>query len=130
MTRETTRIRGLQVRAVRVPMAEPHRTAGGTVAESPLVLTDITTDDGIGHSVVFTYTPAALKPTAELIHNLESLIVGELLAPAEIEQKLARRFRLLGAQGLVPARGAPEVVVDVGPGRDPVPGDFPAKRPP
>src|SRR5215475_12574980 len=101
MTRETTRIRGLQVRAVRVPMAEPHRTAGGTVAESPLVLTDITTDDGIGHSVVFTYTPAALKPTAELIHNLESLIVGELLAPAEIEQKLARRFRLLGAQGLV-----------------------------
>jgi len=102
MTRDTTpRIRGLSVRAVRVPMAEPHKTASGTVAESPLVLTDVTTDDGTGHSIVFTYTPAALKPTAELIRNLESLIVGEPLAPAEIEQKLARRFRLLGAQGLV-----------------------------
>ena len=102
MTRDTTpRIRGLSVRAVRVPMAEPHKTAGGTVAESPLVLTDVTTDDGTGHSVVFTYTPAALKPTAELIRNLESLIAGEPLAPAEIEQKLSRRFRLLGAQGLV-----------------------------
>jgi mandelate racemase len=50
---------------------------------------------------VFTYTPAALKPTADLIRNLEPLIVDQPLAPAEIEQKLARRFRLLGTQGLV-----------------------------
>ena len=74
----------------------------GDESESPLVLTDISTDDGVvGHSVVFTYTPAALKPTAELIRNLEPLIAGEVLAPAEIEQKLSRRFRLLGTQGLV-----------------------------
>ncbi|MEM7564220.1 MAG: mandelate racemase, partial [Pseudomonadota bacterium] len=45
----------MQVRAVRVPMAEPHRTAGGVVSESPLVLTDIETDQGVsGHSIVFT----------------------------------------------------------------------------
>jgi mandelate racemase len=101
-TREMSRIRGLTVRAVRVPMAHPHRTAGGTVAESPLVLTDVATDEGaVGHSIVFTYAPAALRPTAELIKNLEPLVVGEALAPAEIEQKLARRFRLLGTQGLV-----------------------------
>jgi mandelate racemase len=97
-----SRIRGLTVRALRVPMAQPHRTAGGTVAESPLVLTDVTTEDGVvGHSMVFTYMPAALKPTAELVRNLEPLIAGEPLAPAELEQKLARRFRLLGTQGLV-----------------------------
>jgi len=83
-------------------MAHPHQTAGGTVSESPLVLTDITTEDGVvGHSVVFTYTAAALKPTADLIRNLEPLIQGEPLAPAEIEQKLSKRFRLLGTQGLV-----------------------------
>jgi L-alanine-DL-glutamate epimerase-like enolase superfamily enzyme len=51
--------------------------------------------------VVFTYTAAALKPTADLIRNLEPLIQDELLAPAEIEQKLSKRFRLLGTQGLV-----------------------------
>ena len=95
-------IQEFRVRAVRVPMAEPHQTASGVVAESPLVLTDVITDAGItGHSMVFTYTPAALTPTAELIRNLEALVKGEALAPAEIEQKLARRFRLLGAQGLV-----------------------------
>jgi mandelate racemase len=65
-------------------------------------LTDILTDTGIsGHSIVFTYTPAALKPTAGLIQNFEALFQGDALAPAEVEQKLAKRFRLLGPQGLV-----------------------------
>jgi mandelate racemase len=98
----TPKIERFVVRALRVPMREPHRTASGVVAESPLVLTDIVLDDGtIGHSITFTYTPAALQPTAELIRNFEALIKGDALAPAEIEQKLARRFRLLGTQGLV-----------------------------
>jgi mandelate racemase len=95
-------IQGFRVRAVRVPMTEPHQTASGVITESPLVLTDVITDAGIsGHSIVFTYTSAALKPTAELIHNFETLVKGDVLAPAEVEQKLAKRFRLLGTQGLV-----------------------------
>jgi mandelate racemase len=96
------RIEAIRVRAVRVPMREPHQTASGVVSESPLVLTDITLDDGtIGHSVVFTYTAPVLEPTAALVRNFESLVKGDVLAPTETEQKLARRFRLLGAQGLV-----------------------------
>ncbi len=95
-------IQELRVRAVRVPMTEPHQTASGTITESPLVLTDVITDAGVaGHGMVFTYTTAALKPTAEMIRNLEFLVKGRPLAPAAIEQELARRFRLLGSQGLV-----------------------------
>ncbi len=95
-------LQALRVRTVRVPMQHPHQTASGIVSESPLVLTDAVFDDGtVGHSVVFTYTPAALKPTADLIRNFEGLVKGDRLAPAETEQKLARRFRLLGTQGLV-----------------------------
>jgi mandelate racemase len=83
-------------------MQEPHRTASGAITESPLVLTDVITDDGIvGHSIVFTYTAAALQPTAELIRNFEPLVKGEALAPKEIEGNMARRFRLLGTHGLV-----------------------------
>ena len=83
-------------------MTEPHRTASGVITESPLILTDVITNTGIsGHSIVFTYTPAALKPTAELIQNFEVLVKGDVLAPAEIEQKLNKQFRLLGTQGLV-----------------------------
>jgi mandelate racemase len=96
------RIDRFVVRAIRLPMRDPHRTASGTVSESPLVLTDVYTDDGtVGHSVVFAYTPAALGPTADLVRNFEALVKGDALAPTAIEQKLARKFRLLGTQGLV-----------------------------
>lgn len=97
-----TTIKEFVVRAVSVPMTEPHQTASGVITESPLVLTDVITDAGVsGHSMVFTYTPAALGPTAELIQNCQDLVQGEALAPVDIEQKLAKRFRLLGTQGLV-----------------------------
>ena len=67
-----------------------------------MVLVDATIDDGsVGHGMVFTYTPAALKPVADLLRNFEALVKGEPLAPAEIAHKLNARFRLLGTQGLV-----------------------------
>lgn len=92
----------IKVRAVCVPMTQPHQTAGGTVSESPLILTDIVADDGtVGHSIVFAYNLMALKPLAELIRNLEPLLLGVPLAPARLEQILGARFRLLGTQGLV-----------------------------
>lgn len=94
-------IKQWRVRTVRVPLAEPHNTASGTVAESPLVLTDVLCDDGsVGHSIVFTYTPAALKATADLVASFGSWFVGVAAAPAEIEARLSRRLRLLGPQGL------------------------------
>ena len=103
MSRDSSpRIQGFKLRTVLVPLKEPHRTASGVVSQSPLVLTSVITDAGIiGRSITFTYTPAALKPTAKLIQNCEELVQGDLLAPVEIEQKLAKRFRLLGTQGLV-----------------------------
>jgi mandelate racemase len=66
------------------------------------VLVDVVTTEGIaGHGIVFTYNSTALKPTADLVTNLASLVEGEELAPAALESKLARRFRLLGTQGLL-----------------------------
>ena len=95
-------IKNINVRAVCVPMTQPHQTAGGTVSESPLTLTDIVTDDGtVGHSIVFAYNLMALKPIADLVRNLEPLLTGAALAPGKIEQILGARFRLLGTQGLV-----------------------------
>lgn len=95
------KIRELRVRAVRVPMAEPHRTASGTITELPLVLTDVFTEEGVvGHSYVFCYSALALGPTAALVQGLAPLISGQAVAPLEIERQLAARFRLLGPQGL------------------------------
>jgi mandelate racemase len=83
-------------------MEEPHRTASGAVIESPLVLTDVVTEDGIvGHGIVFTYNIAALEPTAALVRNLEPLFKGEKVAPRDLELKLAHRFRLLGSKAIL-----------------------------
>ena len=102
MISDSLTIRELRVRTVRVPMEQPHRTASGVVTESPLVLTDVITEEGIsGHSIIFTYTTAALEPTAALVRNFEPLVKGEPVAPHELEQRLSRKFRLLGTQGLV-----------------------------
>jgi mandelate racemase len=96
------KIREVHVRSVRVPMEHPHQTASGVLSESPLVLTDVVTDEGVkGHSIVFTYNAAAIGPTADLIRNFAPLLKDESLAPTEIEQKLTKRFRLLGTEGLV-----------------------------
>src|SRR5438876_3733441 len=101
MTTTPLRIRELRVRAVKVPMVEPHRTASGTIVESPLVLTDVLTEQGVvGHSYVFCYADLALRPTALLVKSLEPLIAGQPVAPLAIERLLAARFRLLGPQGL------------------------------
>jgi mandelate racemase len=83
-------------------MIHPHQTASGTVTESPLVLIDAVTDQGVsGHAMIFTYTSAALKPSADLIQNMSALVEGEDLAPAHLEQTLSNKFRLLGTQGMV-----------------------------
>ena len=51
MSQTDLTIRELRVRAVKVPMAHPHKTASGTITESPLVLTDVLTEQGVvGHS--------------------------------------------------------------------------------
>src|SRR5688572_14441579 len=98
----TATVRELRARAVRVPMPEPHRTASGVIAESPLVLVDVVTSDGVtGHGIVFTYSTAALAATTSLVEEIAPLVVGQPLAPAERWHALGARFRLLGTQGLV-----------------------------
>lgn len=94
-------IRGLDVRAVDVPVQRPLETSGGVLDTAPLVLIDLHTEEGItGSSYVFCYTPMALKPVAQLLSSLAALIEGDSLAPLAIERKLQNSFRLLGPQGL------------------------------
>jgi mandelate racemase len=56
-------IRGLRVRMVEVPMSHPHRTASGTITSSPLVLTDLLTDEGpVGSTTAPTARPGRPQP--------------------------------------------------------------------
>jgi L-alanine-DL-glutamate epimerase and related enzymes of enolase superfamily len=81
-------IRELRARAVNVPMPRPLQTSGGMVGTAPLVLIDLLTEEGItGCSYVFCYTPLVLKPVAQLITGLETLVKSDVVAPVAIESK-------------------------------------------
>ncbi len=98
----TIQIQSIKVRVAKVPLPEPHRTASAIISESPLVFIDITASDGtVGHGLLFTYTPAALVPTAELVKNIAPLLEGQSLIPRKLSSELAAKFRLLGTQGIV-----------------------------
>jgi mandelate racemase len=95
-------IRKVTAKAQRVPMAEPHRTASGVVAEATVVRIDLETSEGVaGRSIVFSYTPPALEPLAQLVTNVGALAEGKPLDPASLWRALQSRFRLLGTHGMV-----------------------------
>ncbi|MEM9043329.1 MAG: enolase C-terminal domain-like protein [Pseudomonadota bacterium] len=94
------KIRSIDVRGVKVPMAEPHYTASGVIAVSPLVLIRLETDQGVtGQAVLFAYTEIALKSLAEMVRGLAPLLEGQELAPITLTDQLLAKVRLLGAQG-------------------------------
>lgn len=95
-------VQRIEIQTLMVPVRPPHRTASGVVDKSPLVLLDVHCSGGlVGHAIVFTYTPVALKPTAELIKGFAELLVGQALAPRTLNARLQSRTRLIGSQGLV-----------------------------
>ena len=95
-------IAGLRVRGVHVPMRLPLVTGGGTVGIAPLALIDLFTDEGVtGSTYLFCYTPLALQPVLRMLENLLPLIRGDAVAPLDLDRKLQRQFRLLGAKGVV-----------------------------
>ena len=95
------KIRALRARAVDLPLARPLATGGGTVASAPFVLIDLQTDEGVGGcSYLFAYGRFAVAPLAQLVENLGASLIAEPVAPFDLERRLQRACRLIGAQGL------------------------------
>jgi mandelate racemase len=63
---------------------------------------DLETEEGItGRTYLFCYLPAAVPATISLLTEVERIVKGETVAPGELWKKLARRFTLIGVQGIV-----------------------------
>jgi mandelate racemase len=101
MPMDCPRITGVLARAVNVPLEYPVRTAVGLIATAPLVLIDLPTDAGVsGRAYLFAYTPLALGALRTLVQSLGDTLVGQAVAPLEIDRQFAGRLRLLGRTGL------------------------------
>jgi mandelate racemase len=95
-------VRALRARAVEVPMKLPLGTSAATIRSAPLLLVDLETDEAVtGHSYLFCYLPAAAGAIAVMLEEVARTVKGDRIAPAELWAKLARRFKLIGVQGIV-----------------------------
>lgn len=96
------RITGVRARPVLVPFRLPPATASGAMASAPLVLIDLETDGGItGRAYVFTFTPIAQKSVVSMLQGISSLVIGEALAPLELDARLRKRLTLIDTPGVV-----------------------------
>jgi mandelate racemase len=95
-------LRGIRAVGVEVPMKLPLGTSAGTIRAAPLLLIDVETEEGVtGRSYLFCYLPAAAPAISALLGEIERTVKGERIAPAGLWDKLARRFKLIGVQGIV-----------------------------
>ena len=95
------RIREIRARPVLVPMRRPLRTSTGAIETAPLVLVDLLTDDYVtGRAYLFGTHAFTLTPLRSLVESLGAMVLGDRLAPFEVERKLRSRLTLLGPHNL------------------------------
>ena len=102
MTDPILTLRSIRAVGVEVPMQRPLGTSAATIRAAPLLLIDVDTEEGVtGRSYVFCYLSAAAPAIAGMLREVESAVKGRAIAPADLWEKLARRFKLIGVQGIV-----------------------------
>ena len=95
-------IRGVKARAVLAPLKQPIRTAVGTIPAAPLVLIDVSTDQGVtGRSYIFAYTNLTLKPLVHLIEEIGRDLTGKPVAPFDLMARWMPNSGCSSWQGLV-----------------------------
>jgi mandelate racemase len=95
-------VRAVRATPVEVPLNFVLGTSADVVRKAPLLLIDLETEEGItGRSYLFCYLSAAAPAVVSLLGEIERIAKGETVDPAELWAKLARRFTLIGVQGIV-----------------------------
>src|SRR5687767_9424065 len=95
-------VRSIRAVPVMAPMTYVLGTSAGIVRTAPLVLFDLETDAGItGRAWQFCYTPAAAPALVVFLNDMCEALRGDAVMPADLWSKLARRYKLIGVQGIV-----------------------------
>jgi mandelate racemase len=95
-------VRNIRAVGVKVPMTYTLGTSAGTVREAPLLLVDVETEEGVtGYTWQFCFLPAAAPAIAIMLEEVVRSVKGDPVAPVELWAKLAKRFKLIGVQGIV-----------------------------
>jgi mandelate racemase len=97
-------VRDVTVRAVVVPFRRPLATKVGHFAQWPLLLIDVTTEQGItGRSYLAPYLASAAAGLRTVLHELGQGLRGQPAAPGQVFTGARGWFALAGYQGLAVA---------------------------
>jgi mandelate racemase len=95
-------MRAIKATPVEVPLNFVLGTSADVVRRAPLLLVDLETEEGItGRAYLFCYLRAAAPAIMSLLGEVERVTKGDKVVPAALWEKLARRFTLIGVQGIV-----------------------------
>jgi len=77
-------------------------TSQARITQAPLLLVDLETEEGVtGRSYLFCYLGAAAPAMAKMLDEIALMVRGDRVDPAALWVKLAKRFALIGVQGIV-----------------------------
>ena len=95
-------VRAIRCTAVEVPMKHELGTSRARIRAAPLMLIDVETEEGItGRAYLFCYVRAAAAGIRGMLEEVERLVKGQRVDPEAQFAALAKRFTLIGVQGIV-----------------------------
>ncbi len=95
-------VRAVRAMPVEVPLNFVLGTSQGVLRQVPLLLVDVETEEGVtGRTWLFSYVRAAGPAIVSVLGEVEAVTKGAAVDPAALWAKLARRFALIGVQGIV-----------------------------
>jgi mandelate racemase len=95
-------IRNIRAIGTEVSMTFALGTSREAISKAPLLLVDLETEQGItGRTYLWCYFRQAMTAVAAVLDAALDATKGDSVAPLDLDAKLARRFALIGKQGIV-----------------------------
>ena len=95
-------VRAIRATPVEVPLNFVLGTSQTVIRQAPLLLIDLVTEEGVtGRAYLFCYLTAAASAIISVLGEVERAVKGDRVDPTVLWAKLARRFTLIGVQGIV-----------------------------
>lgn len=93
--------KSIQARPVLLKLKRPVVARIATITEWPLILIDLTTEEGIvGRSYLEPYVPKAMKYLVPALHDLGDMLKGRTLSPVELYGLARKSLHFVGYEGL------------------------------
>jgi mandelate racemase len=95
-------VRAVRAVGVEVPMTYALGTSAARITTAALVLVDLETSEGLtGRSYLFCFSRDLVPVVLRMVESAAAVVAGAKVAPLDLWNVLARRYKLIGVTGIV-----------------------------